>query len=129
MEASNIAQTVDAQTRGTHMTTNTASLAALIAEFRNQVANYEILMRDGSDGVESVRNSYGPALEALQSPPPARTAKDTAAALLYLLDFGNLTPSDEAILRAAISGLVPHADIKLGPVPLPDYQQDSLVTR
>lgn len=129
MESSIIAQTVDAQTRGTHMNTKTPSLAALITEFRNQVANYEILMRDGSDGVESVRNSYGPALEALQSPPPARTTRDTAAALLYLLDFGNLAPSDEAILRAAISGLAPTAGLKLAPMPLPDYQQDNLVGR
>ena len=109
------------------MSTKTPSLAALIAEFRTQVVNYEILMRDGSDGVESVRNSYGPALEALQSPPPARTSKDTTAALLYLLDFGNLPPADEAILRAAISGIAPTLGLHLDPVPMPDYQQDSLV--
>ena len=88
-------------------TKNAPSLSALIAEFRNQVANYAILMRDGSDGAETVRSSYGPALEALQTPPAARSTTDIAAALLYLLDFGNLVPSDEAILRAAIAGLAP----------------------
>lgn len=110
-------------------TQSTPGLSALITEFRIQVANYEILMRDGSDSVESVRNSYGPALEALQSPPAARSATDTAAALLYLLDFGNLAPADEAILRAAISGLTPDLGPQLGVMPLPNYQQDSLIER
>ena len=109
------------------MTTKTPSLAALIAEFRTQMVNYEILIRDGSDGVESVRSSYGPALEALQSPPPARTAKDISSALLYLLDFGDLCPADEAILRAAIAGLSPSMGMRYAPVPVPDYQQDSLI--
>ncbi|MCS6761052.1 MAG: hypothetical protein MO846_02950 [Candidatus Devosia symbiotica] len=70
------------------------SLAALIAEFRNQVANYEIMMRDGLNGVKSVRSSYCPALETLKTSPVARTATDILAALLYLLDFGNLAPAD-----------------------------------
>ena len=109
------------------MTTNSPSLAALITEFRAQVANYEILMRDGADGVESVRTTYGPALEALQSPPPARSAKDTSAALLYLLDFGNLCPADASILRAALLGLSPASGSKSLPVLQPDYAQDSLV--
>ena len=109
------------------MTTKTPSLAALIAEFRTQVVNYENLMRDGSDGVESVRSSYGPALEALQNPPPARTGKDVTSALLYLLDFGDLRPADEAILRAAIAGLSPSLGLRYVPMPVPDYQQDSLI--
>mgnify|MGYP003658708782 CR=1 FL=1 len=111
------------------MARRTRSLSSLIAEFRAQVTNYELMVCAGSDGAHSVRNSYGPALEALQSPPPARTVKDTAAALLYILDFGNLGPADEAMLRAAISGIAP----ELAPQPSApahaDQQQDSLVSR
>jgi hypothetical protein len=82
-------------------------LSALIADFRDEVANYAILMREGTNAAEAVRTSYGPLLEALQTPPPARSLNDVAAALLYMLDFGNLGQSDEAILRAAIAGLAP----------------------
>jgi len=103
------------------------SLAALIAEFRKQVANYEIMMRDGLDSVAAVRNTYGPALEALQSPPIATTPADTVAALLYLLDFGNLPPADEAILRAAIPGIAPELASTLGSMPLPNYQPGRLM--
>lgn len=109
------------------MTTNSPSLAALITEFRTQVTNYEILMRDGADGVESVRETYGPALEALQSPPLARSARDASAALLYLLDFGNLCPADASIVRAALPGLAPASNAKSAVAPQADYAQDSLV--
>ena len=86
-------------------------LAELISDFRDEVANYAIMMREGTYGAEAVRNSYGPLLEELQSPPPARSLQDVAAALLYLLEFGNLGPSDEAILRAATAGLAPVLDM------------------
>ncbi|MCS6758947.1 MAG: hypothetical protein MO852_07910 [Candidatus Devosia euplotis] len=108
---------------------NTRSISALIAYFRKQITNYEPLVRDGSAGAEAVRASYGPTLEALQTPSAARSVKDTAAALLYLLDFGNLAPVDEAMLRAAISGLAPELGTQRGAGPLPDHQQDSPLRR
>jgi hypothetical protein len=86
-------------------------LSELISDFRDEVASYAILMREGTNGAEAVRSSYGPLLEALQTPPPARSLDDVAAAMLYLLDFGNLGQSDEVILRAAIAGLAPILDI------------------
>lgn len=81
------------------------SLSALLADFRNQVAKHALLIRDGADDEENVRLTYGPALEALDTPPPAKTPAEALDALSYLLDHGDLDPRDAAMIRAALAGL------------------------
>ena len=83
---------------------NDLTLSALISEFRDQVANYAILVRELGAEAAAIGMSYGPSLEALQTPPDAQSPSETAIALRYLLDFGSLVPADEAIVRAALVG-------------------------
>lgn len=97
------------------MTPASTDLSAMISSFRDEVASFAIMMREGTSAPDAIRGSYGPVLEALQNPPPARSLDDVAAALVYLLEFGNLGQADEAMLRAAITGLAPLLDMPEDP--------------